>query len=40
MNMLETIIFVERIKWWTTTILVGVFRISIIGACVKYIFWG
>ena len=38
MNVIEMYEFVEKVKFWTNTITLGLMRFAIIGACVKYIY--
>jgi hypothetical protein len=39
MNYFDELVLIERIKFWTNTVTLGLFRIFITLACVKYIFW-
>jgi hypothetical protein len=39
MNFLEEMMIIESIKFWINALTLGLFRIFITVACIKYIFW-
>ena len=39
MNYFDELVLIETIKFWINAVTLGLFRIFITVACIKYIFW-